>query len=60
MLVRPGDPTALAKALRQLADDPERRARLGEAAATDARERFGLERMLDEVEGVYATLGVTR
>jgi glycosyltransferase involved in cell wall biosynthesis len=60
MLVRPGDPTALAKALRQLADDPERRARMGQAAATDARERFGLERMLDEVEGVYATLGVTR
>jgi glycosyltransferase involved in cell wall biosynthesis len=60
LLVRPGDPTALAKALRELADDPERRARMGEAAAKDARERFGLERMLDEIEGVYATLGVKR
>jgi hypothetical protein len=59
LLVRPGDPHALAKALRELADDPERRARMGEAAAEDARERFGLERMLDEIEGVYATLGVT-
>jgi glycosyltransferase involved in cell wall biosynthesis len=60
LLVRPNDPTALAKALRELADDPDRRRTMGEAAATDARERFGLERMLDEVEGVYATLGVRR
>jgi glycosyltransferase involved in cell wall biosynthesis len=60
ILVRPNDPTALAKALRELADDPERRRAMGEAAAKDARERFGLERMLDEVEGVYATLGVRR
>ena len=60
LLVRPNDSAALAKALRQLADDPDRRARMGEAAAADARERFGLERMLDEVEGVYATLGVRR
>jgi glycosyltransferase involved in cell wall biosynthesis len=60
ILVRPGDPTALAKALRELADNPERRAQMGDAAAQDARERFGLERMLDEVEGVYASLGVTR
>jgi glycosyltransferase involved in cell wall biosynthesis len=60
ILVRPGDPRALAKALRTLADDPERRARMGQAAAADARERFGVERMLDEVEGVYATLGVRR
>jgi hypothetical protein len=32
---------------------------MGQAAAADARERFGSERMLDEVEGVYATLGLT-
>ena len=60
LLVRPNDPNALARALRELADDPERRARMGAAATADARERFGLERMLDEVEGVYATLGVRR
>jgi glycosyltransferase involved in cell wall biosynthesis len=60
LLVRPNDPQALAKALRELADDPERRARMGEAAAADARERFGLARMLDEVEGVYASLGIRR
>jgi glycosyltransferase involved in cell wall biosynthesis len=60
ILVRPNDPAALAKALRELADDPERRARMGRAAAADVHERFGLERMLDEIEGVYATLGVRR
>lgn len=60
ILVRPADPRALAKALRELADDPQRRAQMGEAATADIHERFGLERMLDEVEGVYATLGVRR
>jgi glycosyltransferase involved in cell wall biosynthesis len=60
LLVRPGDPAALATALRRLADDPERRAAMGQAAAADARERFGLERMLDEVEGIYATLALRR
>jgi hypothetical protein len=33
---------------------------MGQAGAADARERFGLERMLDEVEGVYASLAVRR
>jgi glycosyltransferase involved in cell wall biosynthesis len=60
LLVRPGDPAALARALRELADDPERRAAMGQAAAADARERFGLERMLDELEGIYATLALRR
>jgi glycosyltransferase involved in cell wall biosynthesis len=60
ILVRPNDPAALAKALRELADDPDRRTAMGEAAAKDVRERFGLERMLDEIEGVYASLGVRR
>jgi glycosyltransferase involved in cell wall biosynthesis len=58
LLIRPGDPAALAKALRELADDPQRRAAMGQAAAADVRERFGKERMLDEVEGVYASLGL--
>jgi glycosyltransferase involved in cell wall biosynthesis len=57
LLVRPGDHVALARALRELADDPQRRAAMGQAAAADARERFGRERMLDEVEGVYKSLG---
>ena len=56
LLVRPGDPAELAAALRRLAGDPGLRARLGEAAARDARERFGRERMLAELEEVYARL----
>jgi glycosyltransferase involved in cell wall biosynthesis len=60
LLVPPGDPTALANALRRLADDPRARARMGQAAAADAHERFGLDRMLDEVESVYAGLGIRR
>lgn len=60
VLVAPGDPGALAIALRTLADDPARRARMGDLAAARARERFGLERMLDEVEAVYESVGVTR
>jgi glycosyltransferase involved in cell wall biosynthesis len=60
ILVPPGDARALAAALRRLADDPRQRERMGAAAAADARARFGLERMLDEIERVYATLGVTR
>jgi glycosyltransferase involved in cell wall biosynthesis len=60
ILVLPGDPNALATALRALADDPERRARMGEAASADARERFSRERMLDQIEAVYASLGVRR
>ncbi len=60
LLVRPGDPAALAQALRSLAGDPELRERMGEAARADVRERFGLERMADEVEAVYASLGVRR
>lgn len=60
LLVPPGDPRALANALRELADDPARRQRMGTAAAADARQRFGVERMLDEVEALYARLGVAR
>jgi glycosyltransferase involved in cell wall biosynthesis len=60
ILVPPSDPSALAKALRELADDPQRRTRMGQAAAADARARFGIPRMLDEIETVYARLGIER
>ena len=58
LLVAPGDPAELAKAIRTLADDPERRAQMSAAAAND--DRFGIERMLDEVEATYASLGIQR
>jgi glycosyltransferase involved in cell wall biosynthesis len=56
LLVPPGDPSALAAALRRLYDDPEFARRLGTAGAEDVRERFGLERMLHEVQAVYDRL----
>lgn len=60
VLVPPRDHVALARALRRLADDPAGRARMGGAAAADVRERFGMNRMLDGVEGLYARLSVSR
>jgi glycosyltransferase involved in cell wall biosynthesis len=56
LLVPPGNASALAGALRRLAGDRDLRTRLGEAAARDANERFGRERMLAELEAVYARL----
>ena len=53
LLVPPGDAAALARALRSLADDPERRRVMGELAAADARERFDPKRMLGEMAAVY-------
>lgn len=51
-LVRPGDPAGLARAVRDLVADPQRRARMGEAA----RQRAGLYsagRSLDRLEDLY-------
>jgi glycosyltransferase involved in cell wall biosynthesis len=56
VLVAPGDPGALAHALRGLAADPARRAALGAAAAADVGARFAPERMLDEVQALYDRL----
>jgi glycosyltransferase involved in cell wall biosynthesis len=53
LLVEPGDPTALAAALRSLADDPGRAHDLGAAAAADIAARFSAERMLAAIEAQY-------
>jgi glycosyltransferase involved in cell wall biosynthesis len=47
------DPRALAGAMRALWDDPERRAAEGEAALARARERFGEDRYLRDLRGIY-------
>ena len=52
-IVPPGDAGALATALSDLAEDPETARRLGRAAAADVRERFALERMLDQLHDCY-------
>jgi glycosyltransferase involved in cell wall biosynthesis len=54
VLVEPGDPAALAAAISSLLVDPERRARMGRAAAADARERFSLDRHLGAYLDLYA------
>ena len=54
VLVEPGDPAALAAAIESLLADPERRARMGIAAAADARKRFSLDRQIADYLELYA------
>jgi glycosyltransferase involved in cell wall biosynthesis len=53
LLVPPGDPAALAGAIRRFLDDPDLRARLTEAAATSAQ-RFSAERIYGRLEEILA------
>jgi glycosyltransferase involved in cell wall biosynthesis len=55
-LVPAGDTAALAGALEELTADRHALRRMGEAARRTAAERFGVERMVDEVEAVYRAL----
>ena len=55
-LVRPGDADELAAAVEALLADPDRRVRIGAAAAADARERFSLELQVEAYMGLYAEL----
>jgi glycosyltransferase involved in cell wall biosynthesis len=56
LLVPPGDPDALAAALRRLLDDPALRGRLGNRAREKAHARFSIERTAAELAGVLADL----
>lgn len=56
LLVAPGDAAALSEAIVQLLRDPAQRERMGERASQRVRERFGLERMIAGLEGVYQEL----
>jgi glycosyltransferase involved in cell wall biosynthesis len=51
--VPPRDPAVLARALRELLDDPERRSQLGAAGAVRARERFAHDRVAVATRDVY-------
>ncbi|MEA2297587.1 MAG: hypothetical protein QOF77_523 [Solirubrobacteraceae bacterium] len=60
LLVAPGDPVALARALGRLAADRPLGRRLGAAAAVDVRRRFAPARLLSAVQGLYDELLVAR
>jgi glycosyltransferase involved in cell wall biosynthesis len=51
-----GDVRALAERVMRLRDDPSLRAELGATAAARMRERFSTERMVDDVERLYARI----
>jgi len=54
LLVPPRSPPALAAALERLMTDPQLRARMGAAAHAYAQANFGIDRMLDAMEAVFA------
>ncbi|MFI7611864.1 glycosyltransferase [Nonomuraea terrae] len=54
VLVPPRRPRALARALKDLLGDRERRAALGAAGARRARARYGWPRVAEQTEAVYA------
>ena len=56
ILVPPASPAALAKALKELAEDPTRRAALGAAAHAAIMEKFTLRRMMDEYQDAYTSV----
>lgn len=53
LLVNPDDPHDLARGLKQLMDDPERRLELGRKGQVAVRDRFHAQRMADETLSVY-------
>jgi glycosyltransferase involved in cell wall biosynthesis len=56
LLVPPGEDGPLADAMLRLARDPELRRAMGAAGRARVRERFGLERMVEETLAVYREL----
>jgi glycosyltransferase involved in cell wall biosynthesis len=55
-LVEPGDVDAMADRLARLAADADLRRRMGEAGAGSVRERYAVERLLDDVDALYRRL----
>lgn len=53
IIVPPRDADRLSQAIRSLLQDPQRRARMGEAARRVALEKFGLDAMLDKMEAIF-------
>jgi glycosyltransferase involved in cell wall biosynthesis len=53
LLVRPGDPAALARAILEIWDDPRRGDRMGHAGRQRTEETFDVRRMVAEYETLY-------
>jgi len=53
LLVEPGDPAALAAALRRVLDDPPRAARMGEAGRRRVEAHFAWDRIAERTMTVY-------
>jgi glycosyltransferase involved in cell wall biosynthesis len=56
VVVPPGDPDALARAIGDLLADPDRRQAMGVAARRRVAEAFSTARMVDDLESVYRDL----
>lgn len=56
VLIRAGDPEHWMRALKELLDDGPRRETLGARAAEEARDRFSVERMVDEYARLYVEI----
>ena len=56
LLVPPGDPAALAKALASLLDDPDAARRMGSAARERAWREFDVRDTIARTEALYETL----
>ena len=57
LLVKPGDPVALADAIERLVRDPDLRTRLGRAARVTFEERFSLQGLAVALRELYTELG---
>jgi glycosyltransferase involved in cell wall biosynthesis len=55
-LVEPRDPAALAASILRLLRDPETASRLGETAQATVAERFAVDRLCRDMEGLYVEL----
>ncbi|MDQ6887071.1 MAG: glycosyltransferase [Gemmatimonadota bacterium] len=56
VLVRPGDPDGLARAIERLAAEPALRERLGREAARQARARYHVQVVLPQLDALYRRL----
>ena len=57
LLVEAGQPAALAAAIGSLLGEPDTRARMGRRGREVALEKFDIERLIDEYQAIYASMG---